>query len=219
MTTNRTVVLWSGGADSTLLLHQYAGVSSEDYPVVALSVIGHPNLNKHQISAQNAAQQRYLKFAKKKGYHIDHQTVITSGKFVWGGDHDGNAQPVVWLGALAQIVGKNDIVLMGYIRDASFWHFNHEFKEAFRTMCGLKGLEAKLSFPLEYHHKWEVMQDLKSEKIPDNCWFSCDGTANKKPCGSCSKCKEIEDAKKELLARKQALKQLAPVVTKKRRRK
>jgi len=47
VTLQKTTVVWSGGADSTLALVQLAQLSSETNPVYALSIGGHPNLDKN----------------------------------------------------------------------------------------------------------------------------------------------------------------------------
>jgi 7-cyano-7-deazaguanine synthase in queuosine biosynthesis len=196
----RYVVLWSGGADSTLVLNDYSKVSSEGYPLIALSITGHPNLHGPFVKAQNAAQKRYLKFAKRKGYHIKHYRMKVGGNFVWGGDHSGTAQPTVWLGALAHVIGHNDTVLAGYTQNDGFWHFNHQFREAFKAICALKELKGvTIEFPLEYTEKKNVLRRLVDGKIPASCWFSCDSTRNSKPCGRCSKCEDIKEARKPIL--------------------
>jgi 3'-phosphoadenosine 5'-phosphosulfate sulfotransferase (PAPS reductase)/FAD synthetase len=49
---SRWVVVWSGGADSTYLLHWYATYSSIQNPVYAITVDSHPQLDKKFMVAQ-----------------------------------------------------------------------------------------------------------------------------------------------------------------------
>lgn len=210
-TSRRYVVLWSGGMDSTALLHHYAGVSSEDYPVTALTITKHPQLNKHFIKAQNAAQKRYLKFAKQKGYHIKHERMGYSGTFRYNGPHSGRSQPTVWLASLIQTLDDKDIVLMGYMRTGCFWHYRGYFVNAFNAMQKLKGVDAKLEFPFEWDNKAEIYARLHADKVPNNCWFSCEETKTSKACGTCDKCVSIKKAIHEVLN--------PPQITIKRKRK
>lgn len=76
----RNVIIWSGGADSTALLEYYAGVSSKDYPVHAISISAHPNLRDTQLSAEKKARERYLDLARKKGYWIRTQEIEFGGE-------------------------------------------------------------------------------------------------------------------------------------------
>jgi len=186
----RYIVAWSGGLDSTALLHWYATTSSEAYQVVAVSVIGHPNLNKFQLSLQNKAQARFLKYAKSKGYHIEHRKIKIGGSGIWDGPSDGTGQPILWALAIAASLRDNDTVLMGYICKDDFWHYKHQFLKLFNAICEFKGVKATIEFPFEWVEKAEVID--KIAKVPKNCWFSCDRTNNNKPCGICKKCLAIQ---------------------------
>jgi 7-cyano-7-deazaguanine synthase in queuosine biosynthesis len=53
---SRRVVVWSGCADSTYLLHWYATYSSIQNPVYAITVDYHPQLDKKFMAAQRAAK-------------------------------------------------------------------------------------------------------------------------------------------------------------------
>jgi len=202
----RTVVVWSGGADSTCLLNHYAGVSSEDWPIVALSVVAYPHISRPLLQKQAEVQKRYLEWAKRRGYHIKHHTMRVTGSFGYG--REGNApQPSLWLAALSQILDERDRVMMGYIRTDDVWHCMSEFRDVFDAFCKLKEFKhAKLEFPFEWEHKVDILRRLKKGKVPDRCWFSCDHTKDGKPCGQCSKCDELAAArallKKQDVARK-----------------
>jgi 7-cyano-7-deazaguanine synthase in queuosine biosynthesis len=191
---HRNVVVWSGGADSTALLDWYASTSSKATPTLALSIASHPYLHKDSVKAQNTAQEAYLKYARRKGYHIQHKIVKVSGKFDWGGPTSGTAQSIVWLFAIAQVLQDDDIVLMGYIRKDDFWHYRDKFVALFDAMCAYKDVKAKIQFPLEWDTKSEVIGRLRNAKVPNKCWTSCDNYKGKKPCGVCSKCITLKEA-------------------------
>lgn len=193
------IVVWSGGADSTWVLHHYAGVSSEDYPVRALSIASHPYLSKPFMKAQAVARNNYLALAKKRGYHIKYEKMTVGGNWIWKKPPDSfehnTAQPLMWLSALSQAVGDGDSVLMGYIRGDCFWHTRSEFEKAFKAICELKGVNATLKYPVEYDSKASVLLKLKKAKVPASCWFSCEDTKDGTPCNECVCCDEIKAAK------------------------
>lgn len=187
------------------MLHHWAGSSSEDYPVFAVTVQHHRHLSKPFMKAQHYAQLQYLALATKKGYHIRHEVVRVDGNFSWGVDENNGpkgrgcptAQAIMWLYAIMQVVGDGDKVLVGYIKGDSFWHYRDEFVKTFDAMCKLKGVRATLVYDLEWLTKPDILRLLNNAKIPQRCWFSCERVDNDgKPCGSCSKCDEIAYAKK-----------------------
>jgi hypothetical protein len=114
-------VVWSGGADSTMALTIKATNTTELWPVHALTVWDHPQLDKTHLKNQRLAMGRYLRWAKKKGYHIKHFAIeIQHG----GIDVNGIApatvgdggQSIVWLSHLAPYFQANAEVHFGYVR-------------------------------------------------------------------------------------------------------
>jgi 7-cyano-7-deazaguanine synthase in queuosine biosynthesis len=216
----RNVVIWSGGVDSTWVLDHYAGVSSEDYPVVALSVAKHPNLSREHLCVQNEVQKRYLKHAKKKGYHIKHEIVSVSGSFLLYADTEkGLGQPLIWYSCLLPCVKDGDVVHFGYVRNDCFWHNRAVFENAFDSLCKLKGIEASLNYPLEWDRKVDVLERLRKAKVPNNCWGSCDYPKGKRSCGVCSKCESITDGRAKMVENdKRRNRQISEGKNKKRRK-
>jgi hypothetical protein len=197
----RTIIAWSGGADSTALLDHYAGVSSEDYPVYAVSVCKHPNLNERQLFCEDIARGNYLGLAKERGYWIEHLKIEIGGDFDISPPVMDRALPPtqmwLWLSVVSQVVGfghgggDGDRLLLAYIRGDVFWHFLATFRDAFYSLMKLKGLEAELLFPFEWETKEGIFRRLKTAKIPYDCWWSCDNPrSDYSRCGRCKKCIE-----------------------------
>lgn len=198
--TGRNVVIWSGGADSTYILDHYAGVSSEDYPVVALSVTKHSHLRKEQLKVQNEVQARYLEHAKKKGYHIKHEKVSVQGDFLMHADSkNGMAQPLLWFAYLLSCAEDSDVIHLGYIKGDSFWHNRSVFENAFNSLCILKGVKATLNYPCEWDEKVTILEKLKKANVPNNCWWSCDQPEDGKACKVCGKCLAIKVGRKQMV--------------------
>jgi 7-cyano-7-deazaguanine synthase in queuosine biosynthesis len=194
------MVFWSGGADSTLALTMYASLSSVQTPVRALTVVGHPQLNQQQLKNEKRAREAYLRWAKKRGFNIQHETVkIETAIDVKVGD-----QTVLWLCHLSPYIWPDETVVFSYIQGDVFWHRKHEFEVAFNMLAELSGAKRSLLFPLEWDRKWSVLSALKKWKVPDNCWWSCDVPSKNKPCGKCLKCRELKAAREELVERGRA---------------
>ncbi len=191
------VVVWSGGADSTALLEYYSQSSCKAYPVIALTVRGMLNINPGQFVNQRIVQERFKRWAKRHGRHIEY-SVITIGK----APIPCNSQSIWWLCHLFPYIRQNMIVHFGYIRGDDFWHFKGRFVQAFNALC-VVGSEkdepnkAKLEFDYEWTRKKEVLVKLREAKVPGNCWWTCEGSTSKKACGKCNKCRELADAMRE----------------------
>jgi len=196
---NRYVIPWSGGLDSTVVLDDYAATSSKLYKVIAVSVSGHPNINKHQMIAQNKAQKNYMVYAKRRGYHIEHRKIKILGKGEWDGRGDVVAQSILWLSALTPTLRDGDKILFPYIQNDCFWHYKDKFEAIFNAICSMKDVKVTFEYPLEWCTKYDVLS--KGRFIPKKCWFSCDRTKNSKPCGKCDKCNEIKKAYERLKAK------------------
>jgi len=190
------VVVWSGGADSTALLHHYAGISCEDYPIRAISVTGYPYISKKQITLQMSAMKNYMVFAKKKGYHINFETVKVSGNFTYTAKNVP-PQTAMWVGAVMPCVSDGDTLMFGYIKHDGVWHFRDKLEGAFNAICALKGIEAKIAFPFEWTHKYQILDRLKRAKVPKMCYWTCEDPSGSKYCGKCDKCLEIAKAEFE----------------------
>jgi 7-cyano-7-deazaguanine synthase in queuosine biosynthesis len=200
---SRNVIIWSGGADSTALLHHYAGVSCASYSVRAITVRYHTHINKDALYMQRLSQDAYLHWAKEKGYWINHEYVQIRGRFVIERPDDApSAQMSMWLGAVMPLVSEGDRVMFAYIKNDCMWHYKQEFIDAFNAMCRVKGVKATVDFPFEWCSKFDILKKLRDANIPRSCWWSCEFVKGKRPCGRCGKCKEIKAAMAEIRKKK-----------------
>jgi len=193
----RHVVMWSGGIDSTVLLHRLALNSSLQNPIIALT-IEHHQIHDDQQQSQRRAQVEYLKFAKAKGLHIDHRKIYVKGTI----GTDGYAgQPILWFCHAVPYFKYEDEVHFAYIRKDDFWHIRERFEVALEAIRAIYGFgqnnSVKLCFDLEWKDKSDIWKEFQSYKIPNRCIWTCEESKNGKPCGKCKKCKELEAAKQK----------------------
>lgn len=198
------VVIWSGGADSTMLLTERAAKSSWKTPIIAITLDVHPLINKKQLASQRAAQKRFLVWAKNKGMHIQHVRVTVAATGLSGKTGDAANQAQTWLAHLAPYFPRRCLALFGYIRTDSFWHHKHEALEVLRTLQNMGDPKAdwEVEYPYEWTTKSAIVQSLKGWKVPNNCWWTCDQPARVGvACGNCHKCLELKQGRKESRAR------------------
>lgn len=196
------VIVWSGGADSTMLLTERASKSSWDNPIIAITVDGHTQINKKQFASQRAAQKRYLAWAKTKGMHIRHCRITVA---VLGGELGGSVtQAQTWLAHLPPYFPQRCQVSFGYIRPDDFWHYRHEALKLLRAFQNMGDPKAdwEIEYPYEWTAKHSVLKSLHGWKVPNNCWWTCDRPPRVSvACGKCSKCLELKQGRSDLRAR------------------
>lgn len=177
-----------------MLLTQTAHESSAANPVLALTVSGHHNINYKQMESQRVTQARYLKWAKKRGYHIEHSTVQigVGGKELFV-DY-GPGQSALWISHLAPYLPEKCVVSFGYIHRDAFWHIRREHEDAFVALATLMEGDWQSNYPYEWVHKSSILKSLGEWDVPKNCWWTCEdpkrvGVA----CGKCNKCIELHE--------------------------
>jgi 7-cyano-7-deazaguanine synthase in queuosine biosynthesis len=195
------IVIWSGGADSTLILCSWAEHwKRKKYadPIVALTVSHHSLCNREQFKCQAKAQKEFKKFAKSKGWNIKYKTVRVGGTA-----KNTGRQAFLWASQLMPYFMDGDYVGWGYTAsDTGFWHYSNEFIEFLKAGNSYRKINVEHTFPVEYLNKLDVVKGLRKYKVPPSCIWTCDAPRNGKPCGSCKKCIELFYACKELRAKK-----------------
>lgn len=193
-----SLISWSGGCDSTLLLYELAVKSSEEKPVRAVSLM-HP-----QVAADvehRKARQAILKRLRKRGHHILHQELhlrihTSNGKRTGGGgkhawfhcnSNGGIIQPVFWMPLAATYLGKDEDLYMGYIREDDLWQYEGNFGRAFGDLQFLMGKTGAIKYPFKLEYKWQILKRLRNVKLLDLCWY-CETPKKGKACGECASC-------------------------------
>lgn len=187
------VVVWSGGADSTMLLTERAWKASKSVPVIAITIESHPQVRIKQLDSQKNAQKNYLAWAKEQGLPIQHARIKVSWVPSSGtGVGDGVSQAMLWLAHITPYLPKRCCVAFGYIAGDAMWHRRHEHEAVLLAMQNLSGSDWEIDYAYEWSSKGKILHALEGWKVPDKCWWTCEepkrvGVA----CGSCAKCREL----------------------------
>ena len=198
------IIVWSGGADSTLILTNE--LLKQPRGTVSAITLEHIQLGyEMQRKMQHKARERYKKWVKKKhGIVFEHHVVtVALAKNTEGSPLVGQyglflnhifpyavPQPSPYPGG----VSESNALLFGYIKKDEFWHYKAEFKAAFISLVALTGLDQSrlmLEFPLEWMMKEDVIVDLNKSSVPDDAWWTCESSMET-PCGTCPKCKDLQ---------------------------
>jgi 7-cyano-7-deazaguanine synthase in queuosine biosynthesis len=194
----KKLVVWSGGADSTLVLHDLAKAESiEPFPEPVRSI----SFEVSQCPGapeQARARARILEWFKAREYPVSNMVVkIDSGDAL---ERYGNPQATLWMLAL-QALRPDENLYSGYHRGDDFWHGSQHLVYSFHEMQKLGTRTGVWLFPLETLYKYQVIERLKKTGEPGRpetslyplVWFcgrptKDDGKPHDDPCGRCQPC-------------------------------
>lgn len=191
-----SLVVWSGGADSTLVLYDLAQYSSAKHPVRAVS------FEHSQIAASQEhyyARNRVLKVLRERGHHVKHSTVRIEvvGGFEFRSENS-NPQAVMWTLA-TQMLRDDEDLYFGYTSESG-WGDGGHFARVFTAYQRAASRRGCLYMPLGTLARPAVLHRLKEAGLLKLVWWCSAGEVGtrrtrkdkkvrKKPCGKCKSCK------------------------------
>lgn len=180
--TNRALVAWSGGVDSTALISRYL---NEGWGVDALPVIVENNPNK--MAREQRAREEAMRYFAPYNVTLLQPTKVHVG--AWGDIQ--MMQTPIWLWALASSVNEQHAeVAIGYVMEDDAISFIDEMKALWAAYSEFLGTHPPLVFPLSKVHKRTLYNDLPYGLKTAVTW--CEGElADNDRCGVCSPCKRM----------------------------
>lgn len=184
-----SLVLWSGGADSTLMLHDLA-LREEGIRSIGVN---------YEYVAGNkrfaAARKALLAVFERKGLKIDHAEVeINTSTFHFQLGDGGLIQPVVWLSFAQLMLRETEDLCVGYIKGDDIWHHRSELQSMFDDAQLMTGKSGKLRFPVEWEPKWKVIERLQKLELLSLCAWCESSSDSTEACGICASCKTHNNA-------------------------
>ena len=185
----KNYVVWSGGCDSTALLHDLACCASHSNPVTAISNVSSlidQNKNINEAKARDKLKRRF----KKDNLPIKY---IETNYSVEGDFNLGNSycsQPFLWFAAVLPLLDANACVNFGYVSGDSailnLLSLKEHFEEISKIAC-LSPVEIK--FPYVHYEKSGIIGYLHDNGLYDLTWY-CETPEKKNgpPCGTCTPC-------------------------------
>jgi hypothetical protein len=214
------VVIWSGGADSTLALAQslqhFLGDPKVVRPskrqkvcqnnVVALTLLTPDAGSPEQVEAEAQSRATFIRWADRHGWSFRHETIKMDTGTCPTPHGPGVGQHVLWLMHLLPYAlgfsGSGIVqIVFGYIKRDQFWHTVHSFRAVIQWFADLTERDVRLRLPLEWHEKCQVLDELKALRVPDEAWWTCEEPVRRRgklvPCNVCSKCVELRRARED----------------------
>jgi len=202
------LILWSGGWDSTLLLTELAEeFSTKKYPIIAYSFVTE-FLDGIKRIAEKRARKKYLRWARKSGYHIEHRVINIT--YFSNPPHQGNPQALFWFSNIVPFIPSNCDVYFGYIcGDHTASDIPH-FYTAYDSLKYIGGkINTELHYPYSYKRKWEIIGGIQNYKVPEDCIWTCEEPNRIRnkivPCGKCGPCKSLQTGKFRLKLEKKGM--------------
>lgn len=190
-----SLVLWSGGCDSTLVLYDLAvKEGTRDRPVRALTV-KHSMVNAWREQA--AARKRILARFEQLGLHVAcSQVDLTFRGRHWPTSPMGQA--TAWVAIAALMVEDKERLYTGHHEGDSMWLSWSNLSYAFQQLCSAGGKnDVRWETPLFDVRKRGVIERLRKAKLHRLCWW-CEHPRGGKPCGGCAPCRAHELALHEM---------------------
>jgi 7-cyano-7-deazaguanine synthase in queuosine biosynthesis len=182
MGTKMTAILWSGGADSTLLLHDIATKAKQNQDTINAITITHPQvLNSHILEHQ----QKTLKQLSKMGLNnITHNLIKIDTPLI--AYQTGIVQAAIWIGIIPPYLGSTENLYTGHIKEDDIWHYRQWVYGAFDNLQTLLSHTGTLQIPFEWTPKHEITKRLQQLEL--HTW-TCENHIHK-PCQKCTPCKK-----------------------------
>ena len=193
MKDNIKVVLFSGGFDSTYMLHDICRHSDPNTKIQIISITA-TFLHREKESREIEARKRILNYMKAKYYNLEfiEDTInldFTKSTFKFSA---GLFQPLFWISSLVTLLkeDKEHDIIFSYICGDQALSYKEDIKSIVRSSLSINNNDttANIEFPLEFLDKSVIIGRLIDE---DEFLFynatSCE-TGESDYCGKCVPC-------------------------------
>jgi 7-cyano-7-deazaguanine synthase in queuosine biosynthesis len=188
---NKTII-WSGGADSTLLVWR----ELKEKHIANTLYINTPFIHKIKIASEKIVRNKLKDKAKKNGWVIEDREINIDGDCNLY--TKGMPQQTLWtmLACYFSLYENTELVFGFHRKDDALtkWEDLARMKDNINRLMGKNNT---LSYPLESTNKYEIIEEIKREKLMDY-FFTCENPKGiMKPCGKCVPCINLAIAEYE----------------------
>ncbi len=189
------MILWSGGCDSTLVLHDAlvearccAEKHAWSWPVVTLAIAQ----DGVAANAENrAARVRIRRELRSRGFawrHLEVTVGVDGGEVLFFGG--GVCQPQLWVSLAHSYLGSSEDLITGWHSGDHVWEYIASIRTAFDALQSVGGKKGKIVTPLSYDTKAQIIERLRAADLYDLTWWcerptdgaKCNGRAACLPC-------------------------------------
>lgn len=201
------IVLWPGGADSTLVLAQLCSLNKFrkcSEPIYSLYV-DVDYIDKNKVESEKDARQKFIEALRNRGYYISDSTITIRRSLTYENKckfpHLNFTQQFLWQMIALQITPDNADVFFGYTVHDDVWQMNDQRQKMFEAVNSWR--DGKLHFydPLRFWTKANVYDELHKNGILEYVWTCESPVKPGVPCSGrflCHPCTERRNALIEL---------------------
>lgn len=177
-----TMVIWSGGADSTLVLLQEIERANAarrgdkkhfhhgDSTVTALTFKSVQIVDRGQDKAREVIKEKIKDLPG--GEHVRYAEVeVKFGGSTEGYTGPSQPQAAIWLTQAALLCGFRERVCFGWVREDDAWHYTAHLHAAWNALMAILGKHSELATPLEWLHKSNVIHELEVRGMLEHVWW------------------------------------------------
>ena len=193
-----SLVCWSGGADSTLVLFdRLKDPEREKSDSVRAISVRHPQLVTNQV--QRAARRKIRAELRRRNLTFRHVDIELRDNGGFSMEQYGLVQPVMWLGVVLPYLRKDENLYMGYVDGDSIWAWWAQLHAVFDNAVGMMNLgKSELKTPLYGVRKAVVLSRLRQVGLLNMTWTCERPPRSRRACGRCLPCKTRALARYEL---------------------
>lgn len=197
----RAVVLFSGGFDSTLVLADIVSAASDTDTIYAVS-IQHNLTGVQKLRREYESQLLILRELRKRfpKIKIEHEVITVESNWISGDTSSsrGLAQPILWLCNLIPLLQQGDVIYVGYNKDDQAIIHLDNITNLLKAACVIQeNKKLSVEYPLKYRPKVDVLRRILTDYpyLFDVC-TSCESMlyAGENVCGSCTPCQHLKEA-------------------------
>jgi len=186
-----SVVLFSGGCDSTLVLYDLAMQRLKNpqyYNLIALSITHDqvPALIQQQKAREKIKEEFIKRELSNYIQFIDIDIKQTGGGICHA---SGIMQPTIWITTASLYVATKDTIYLGYHKGDDYWMYKTEAELSLKNFCNIQDKrEVSIEYPLSGMTKANIIRNLRDRGLYDLVWYCENPTSDDKPCGRCYPC-------------------------------
>jgi len=175
------LIAWSGGADSTAIIHQ---ALHKGYSVSTVG-INHPQIiasTPQKYARSQILKLLQLEFGNERIHHVE----ITLPDLEIS-DTGGCPQAALWASIVPLIITREQDLVFGYIRQDDIWHYKESLERGIHALSKVKDSIISIRYPLEWNYKIEILQYLRHYEL-DQLIYYCQNIVpdiNMRCCNSC----------------------------------
>ena len=185
------IVIWSGGADSSLLLAETAiFCKSAGIPVHTITV-NIDWLDPTKVQNEERSRRAFIGKMRELGYdNIEEGSLDIHQNLTFNMGRPTLTQQFTWEMISLSLCPKNSDVFFGFIKGDDVWHINNHRRRIFEESQAWQNTGLRMHDPYELIPKEDIYTRLHLMGLLEHTWTCESPSTLGHPCGFCHPCEE-----------------------------